>query len=85
MLFTAASNQPNIPPGNAVAAMTSIGWAGFMLGPPLIGFLAGHLSLPVALAAPFPVLTAFITITAWHIPALDRARATSQPHATDGD
>jgi MFS family permease len=77
MLFTAASNQPNIVPGNAVAAMASIGWAGFLLGPPLIGFLAGHLSLPVALAA-FPVLTGFITITAWCTPALDRARATGQ-------
>jgi len=35
------------PPG--VATASTLGYAGFLLGPPAIGFLAGALSLPVAL------------------------------------
>lgn len=71
-LFTAAGSQPNIPPGVAVAAVSAIGWTGFMLGPPLIGFLAGYLSLPVALTV-FPVLTGFIAIASWRVRVLDHA------------
>jgi MFS family permease len=45
-LFSAAGNQPDLAPGAAVATVSAIGWAGFLCGPPLIGFIAGHSSLP---------------------------------------
>ena len=78
MLFSAAGNQPNTAPGTAVATVSSVGWIGFMVGPPLIGLLAGHFSLALALGI-FPLLTAFVAILAPRVPALDRARPESEP------
>jgi threonine/homoserine efflux transporter RhtA len=34
---------------HGVATASTLGYAGFLLGPPAIGFLAGALSLPAAL------------------------------------
>jgi MFS family permease len=77
-LFSAAGNQPNLAPGAAVATVSSIGWAGFMCGPPLIGFIAGHSSLPLALGL-FPVLTGFIAVASWRANTLDKAQSTRTP------
>ncbi|EYB67556.1 major facilitator superfamily transporter [Deinococcus phoenicis] len=35
--------------GRGIAQVATIGYAGFLLGPPLIGFIAGHVGLPAAL------------------------------------
>jgi MFS family permease len=78
MLFSAAGNQPNTAPGTAVATVSSVGWIGFMAGPPMIGLIAGHFSLSLALGI-FPLLTAFVAILVPRIPALDRARPTTEP------
>ncbi|HEX3784888.1 MAG TPA: MFS transporter [Pseudonocardiaceae bacterium] len=77
MLFSAAGNQPNTAPGTAVATVSSVGWIGFMVGPPLIGLIAGHFSLSLALGI-FPLLTAFVAILVPKVPALDRARPTTE-------
>jgi MFS family permease len=71
-LFSAAGNQPGIAPGTAVATVSAIGWAGFMCGPPLIGFAAEQTSRTVALGV-FPLLTAFIAVVSARASALDRA------------
>lgn len=47
--FTAAGTLPGTPPGPGVAAVSSFGWAGFLVGPPLIGLIAQHSSLAWAL------------------------------------
>jgi MFS family permease len=60
--FSAAGRLPGIHPGVGVAAVSGLGWAGFVCGPPIIGQLAGVTSLPVALAL-VPVLTAGIAIS----------------------
>ncbi len=59
--FSAAGRLPNVHPGIGVAAVSGLGWAGFVCGPPLIGQLSGALSLPAALVA-IPLLTAFVTV-----------------------
>ena len=49
--FTAAGNVPGIPSGTGIAAVATIGYAGFLAGPPIIGLLAEVTSLRVAFAS----------------------------------
>jgi predicted MFS family arabinose efflux permease len=51
ILFTAAGNQRAMPASLAIAAITTIGYAGILSGPALIGFVAHLSSLNVAFAA----------------------------------
>jgi hypothetical protein len=49
VLFGAASRVPGVTPAEGIAAVSSIGYAGIMVGPPLIGLIAQHHSLSLAL------------------------------------
>lgn len=49
VLIGESSRLPGIPPGVGVAAVTTIGYSGFLAGPPLIGLLAGFIGLAGAL------------------------------------
>lgn len=49
ILFSAATRVPGVSRAAAIASATSIGYAGFMIGPPLIGGLAHASSLSIAL------------------------------------
>ncbi len=49
ILFNAATRVPGVSRAAAIAAVTSIGYGGFMIGPPLIGGIATVASLPLAL------------------------------------
>jgi fucose permease len=59
-VFSAAGRIPGLHPGTAVATASACGWAGFVCGPPLIGWLSAGTSLAVALGV-LPVLIAFIS------------------------
>lgn len=48
VLFRRAGSQKVMPPGLAIAAITTVGYAGILLGPAAIGFVAKHLGLPLA-------------------------------------
>ena len=50
ILFNAATRVPGVSRAAAIASVTSIGYSGFMVGPPLIGALAHATSLTAALA-----------------------------------
>jgi acetaldehyde dehydrogenase (acetylating) len=50
ILFTAAGNQRAMPASLAIAAITTIGYAGILAGPALIGFMAHLSSLDLAFA-----------------------------------
>ena len=52
LVVTAAANRPEGASGAALAAVTTTGYSGFMIGPPLIGLLAEALSLRGALLLP---------------------------------
>jgi fucose permease len=54
LMFSAAGRHPGTPPGPAIAAVSSMGSLGFIVGPPLIGFVAQGSSLPWALAGLIP-------------------------------
>ena len=48
VLFTAAGNQSRMPASLAIAAITTLGYAGILAGPAAIGFVAQHWTLSVA-------------------------------------
>jgi MFS family permease len=49
-VFTAAGRVPGVPTGVALAAVTTMGYFGFLIGPPLIGFVAQGVGLKGALS-----------------------------------
>ena len=48
ILFTAAGRQQDMLPAAAISAVTTLGYAGILAGPALIGFVAHISSLPIA-------------------------------------
>jgi fucose permease len=62
LLFSAAGRRPDTAPGPAIAAVSSTGSVGFLVGPPLIGFVAGAASLPWALALLVPAAAAVLLL-----------------------
>ncbi|KAF1045796.1 MAG: Inner membrane protein YbjJ [Xylophilus sp.] len=49
VLFAAASKVPGVPPAHGIAQVASLGYLGFMTGPPVIGFVAHATSLATGL------------------------------------
>jgi fucose permease len=49
IIFSAAGNVPGVNAGTGIAAVASIGYLGGLAGPPMIGFVAEAISLPLAL------------------------------------
>ena len=68
-VFSIAGRLPGVKTGPAVAAVSALGWIGFVGGPPIIGLLSERATLPVTLAL-LPVLTATIAIATRFSPAL---------------
>ncbi len=49
VLFSAGGRVPGVHPGTGIAAVATAGYAGFLIGPPLIGLAAELVGLAVAL------------------------------------
>ena len=58
--YSIAGNSKNLPPGVGLAMVTTVGYSGFLFGPPLIGLLANWQSLRIALML---VAVLFIVMT----------------------
>ena len=54
-VFRAAGRLPGRAPGPSMAAAVTLGYTGFLMGPPAIGFAAGATSLTVALMGLIPL------------------------------
>ncbi|MCO6005589.1 MFS transporter [Actinoallomurus purpureus] len=63
LTFSAAGRTPGRDPGTAVAAVGTVGYGGWMIAPPVIGFVAQATSLTTALAL-VAVMTALIALPA---------------------
>jgi MFS family permease len=50
MVYSAAGKQTKIPPGMALASVSSISFLGFLMGPPLIGYVSEILNLRYSFA-----------------------------------
>lgn len=48
LVFSAAGKSKKLPPPVAIAAVSSIGFIGLLIGPPIIGFIAGITSLKIS-------------------------------------
>jgi hypothetical protein len=51
VLFSAAGRQTSMPASLAIAAVTTLGYAGILVGPAAIGVVAQQIGLPAALLA----------------------------------
>ena len=49
VVLSAAARSPEMPPSAAIAAVCTLGYLGFLIGPPAIGGLAELIGLPAAL------------------------------------
>jgi len=61
IVFTAAGNQTAMPANLAIASVTTLGYAGILAGPALIGFIAQISSLSIALCC---VAVSLLLVTA---------------------
>lgn len=46
--YSKAGNAPNVDPGTGISMVTTIGYSGFIIGPPVIGYLADWKGLQIA-------------------------------------
>lgn len=70
--YSIAGNAPNLPAGVGLAMVTTVGYAGFLFGPPMIGLLADWQSLRFALGVVLILFLIMIGLSA-------RYRATGLP------
>ena len=75
--FSSAGDVPGSSQGAAVAAVASVGYAGFLVGPPLIGYLADLVGLRLALGA--------VVVTAASLALSARALPRATSGGTGGD
>jgi predicted MFS family arabinose efflux permease len=68
ILFNAATRVPGVSRAAAIAAVTSIGYSGFMVGPPLIGAIAAASTLSAALGV-VVLMSALLAAGARYVPA----------------
>jgi len=52
IIYSAARNTPGVEPSVGIAMATTIGYAGFFVGPPLIGYLSDQIGLRLGLLFP---------------------------------
>ena len=70
MVYSAAGKNSKIPPGMALAAVSSISFLGFLMGPPLIGYVSELLNLRYSFAL-IGLLGLTISLMVSKIKALD--------------
>jgi MFS family permease len=69
--YSAAGSTPGIPSGRAVAAVATIGYAGFLAGPPVLGWIAKLTSLQAALL----LIAGLLAVIVFMAPAIGRTQA----------
>jgi MFS family permease len=72
MVLRAAGAVDNVDTGRAVAAVAGFGWAGFVVGPVVIGEIASATTLHIALFL-IPVLTGAVAVATGRAKALRRS------------
>jgi len=58
ILFSAAGNHPGLPPGQAISVVTMVGYAGILVAPASIGYVAEHLGFRLTYGAVAVLLVA---------------------------
>lgn len=81
ILYNAATRVPGVSRAAAIASVSSIGYVGFMIGPPIIGAIAHATSLTVAMGTQI-VAAVILMIGALRVP--EAAPAGTRPPKTSG-
>jgi MFS family permease len=76
--FSHAGNMPNIPAGRGIAGVATLGYSGFLAGPPLIGLVAEVTSLRASF-----VVVAFLFLTMASLAFTLRPRSAGAPTIQD--
>jgi MFS family permease len=76
LVFSAAAQRSRRGPGQGIAAMATLGYSGFLIGPPVIGWLAEATSLQVALGV-LVLLAGVIAALAGHLAPVGPVPVTS--------
>jgi len=71
VLLTAVGRQKTMPQAVAVPAITTLGYAGILVGPAGIGFIAQHSNLPVAFLVVAGLMVA-VAVGSRLLPAMDK-------------
>lgn len=64
IIYTTAGNAPGVSPSVGIAMATTIGYAGFFVGPPVIGYLADSFGLRIGLTFPLLLLIIMLMLIA---------------------
>jgi len=70
IVFGAAGSASGLPSGPAIAVVSTVGYLGFIAGPPIIGGIGEVTNLPAALSL-VVALTALVAVMARRLPPLD--------------
>lgn len=66
IIFNVAGNNENVPTGIALTIVTSISFLGFLMGPPLIGYIAELTSLKLSFAV-IGVFGVLVSLLVWRL------------------
>ncbi|WP_404305479.1 MFS transporter [Neorhodopirellula lusitana] len=81
-VFSACGRLEGIPAGVALASVSTIGYFGFLLGPPMIGFIAEWLSLRIALGCLSATTFAVVLLASALKVGISPDEITDSPNAT---
>lgn len=70
--YSKAGNMPDIEPGVGISMVTTVGYSGFLFGPPIIGFVADGLNLRIALGLVL-LLFLFMLLLSTRVPRTARS------------
>lgn len=70
VMFSAAGNHPGLPPGQAISTVTMVGYAGILVAPASIGYVAEHVGFRVTYGA-LAVLLVAVAMLAQRAQAAD--------------
>lgn len=78
VMFSAAGNHPGLPPGQAISTVTMVGYAGILIAPATIGYVAEHIGFRATYAT-LAALLVVVAILARVASAADGVRAATRP------
>ena len=65
VVYIMASKNKSMPAAAALAAVSSVGFTGFLLGPPIIGFIAHEIGLRLSLVIVILLGMIILLLTQW--------------------
>jgi len=78
IIFSAAGNQPGIPPGTGISTVTMLGYCGILVAPSSIGFVAEAVGFRSTYGA-LSLLLVVVAVVAGRVASADRADQGSRP------